>query len=80
MLLAGLMQHLLRAEMTEAKVCAQRGSEANYSKDRESLGRNIAGDGVAFVEIPRAKGFRGARKLEEHAMNPDATETLFLLE
>lgn len=66
--------------MTEAKVCAQRGSEANYSKDRESLGRNIASDGVAFIEIPRAKGFRGARKLEEHVMNPGATEILFLPE
>ena len=66
--------------MTEAKVCAQSVSEANYSKDRESLGRDIAGDGVAFVEIPRAKGFRRARKLEEHVMNPGATEILFLLE
>lgn len=78
MLLAGLIQHLLGAEMTEAKVCAQRGSEARYSKDRESLRKNIAGDGVAFAGIPRAKGFGGARKLE-HAKNTGTTEILFLL-
>lgn len=55
MLLAGLIQHLLGAKMTEAKVCAQRGSEARYSKDRESLGRNIAVMVLPLLEFQEQK-------------------------
>lgn len=78
--LSGLIRLALRAGMTEAKVCVQRGREAKNSKDGASLRRNMAGDGVAFVGIPRAKGFRRARKVEAHGVNPAATKILFLLE
>lgn len=74
--LAGLIQHLLRTGMTEAEVCAQRRG-AKCSKHRVPLGREHAGGAFAFVEIPRAKCFRGATKIEteERGMNSTVTET-----
>lgn len=74
---AGLIQHLLSAGVTEAEVCAQRRG-AKYSKHRVPLGTEHAGGVFAFVEIPRAKCFRGATKIEteERGMNSTVTEIL----